>query len=375
MQKNNKKIALFSCHSDPNYGSMLQAYALAAAINKLGRNAEYINYTTLPKPTLVRRIKKTIRTILAWLGYNKRRGEFDFLRTRPFKKIMAAFSDFHKKYIPVSSELYYSSEVSSTFDVTKYSIYIIGSDQLWSPYLYNNQRPYFLDWADFPNRNSYATSFGTTHFSSDYTSLLVNKLSQFDNISCREKTNCNTLSEKLGQEVTHVLDPTLLLQADDWNKIAISSDLGKPYILAYILGEKDSIIQFAERLGREKDLPVYYILTRPKYLDIKNVLNDVGPAEFLGLVRDAAYIVTDSFHGSLFSINYQRNFYAFSKRDGLVNQNDNIRIVEFLTQLGLQARFQDVESAKCLPDIDYKRVNFSIEQLRNMSYSYLKKIV
>ena len=63
MQKNNKKIALFSCHSDPNYGSMLQAYALAAAINKLGRNAEYINYTTLPKPTLVRRIKKTIRTI------------------------------------------------------------------------------------------------------------------------------------------------------------------------------------------------------------------------------------------------------------------------------------------------------------------------
>ena len=247
---------------------------------------------------------------------------------------------------------------------------------MWAPHLYSPNKPYFLDWLDFPNRNSYATSLGSVVFTEDYLSLLIQKLSKFDNISCREKTNCKMLSEKLGKDVVHVLDPTLLLNKEEWSKVAISPLTNKkPYILAYILGEKDCITQFAEKLGKEKNMPVYYILTRPKYLSYKNVLDNVGPAEFVGLIRDAEYIVTDSFHGSIFSITFNRNFYAFSKREGNLDTMDNVRILEFLSELDLQSRFLTDEDTALLPDVNYRDVNNRLSMLRESSMEYLEYII
>lgn len=376
MQDNNKKIALFSCHNEPNYGSMLQAYALAESIHLLGKHAEYVNYHVSQKPTLLSRLRRCVSWLLHVLYIRRRESEFAFFQTEPFRKVMEKYAEFHQKYMPVANIDYDSDSVKNIFSFDKYSRYIVGSDQMWAPHLYSPNKPYFLDWLDFPNRNSYATSLGGVVFTDEYLSLLIDKLSKFDNISCREKTNCKMLSEKLGKDVKYVLDPTLLLNSVQWGKVAISPLSNKrPYILAYILGEKDCITQFAEKLGQKKNLPVYYILTRPKYLTYKNVLGDVGPAEFVGLIRDADYIVTDSFHGSLFSINFNRNFYAFSKREGNLNTMDNVRILEFLSELGLQSRFQADSEAVFLSDIEYTDVNRLIETLRDSSNKYLKSIV
>lgn len=372
-----QKIALFTCHHDPNYGSMLQAYALAAVIKKMGNDAEYINYSTLRDPYSLKRI---IRSIIRWpihiirnlVKQHKIEGEFDFFRSRDFKETMLAYERFHIQYIPVSAKRYYSDTIKKKLNLYSYDIYMVGSDQSWSPHLYRPNKPYLLDFADLPKRCAYAPSLGTTDIPKDYLNLLKQKLSSFDHISCREATNSKLLTEVLGREVTHVLDPTLLLTCDDWDKVAKTTSIKGDYILAYILGEKDTVIEFAEKLGNEKNLPVYYIVTRPKYLCMTNALNGIGPDDWVGLVRSAKYVVTDSYHGCLFCINYNVNFYAFSKREGEVNSQDNVRILEFLRFIGLEHRFQDDKAnLKILPDIDFSTANQEISSMRQKSLKYL----
>lgn len=373
-----KKIALFSCHFEPNYGSMLQAYALYAAIKKLGVDSEYMLYTTEPDPTTLKiRFRRFVKRILIRIGVYKevKASEWEFFKSPEFAKIMDAFNHFHDLYIPCSKKKYYVDTVRKCLNVDDYSNYVIGSDQTWSPIIYNSSLPYFLDFADIRVKNAYAPSLGTTVIPPNFENILKQKLSSFRNISCREKTNAETLSNILGRVVQHVLDPTLLLLPSDWNLVATSSKITTPYILAYILGEKDSIIDFTEFLGASKNLPVYYILTRPKYLYFNRLLDDVGPAEFVGLIKNAEYIVTDSFHGCLFSINYNKNFYAFTKQKGDIHHLDNIRIWEFLKQLGLESRFQNDDNAQILENIDYTIPNKILENLRETSLQFLSRII
>lgn len=375
------KIALFTCHHDPNYGSMLQAYALSKALSKFGVESEYLNYSTLPDPYKpIRIIKRLIKTPFVWvyskITKRKTGGEFAFFHTPEFASTIDAYERFHKLYIPVSSKKYYYDTIKQKLNVKDYDIYMVGSDQSWSPHLYKPNNPYFLDFANLPKRCSYAPSFGTTDLKDDYQQLLKQKLSYFDFLSCREAANSKLLTEIVGRKVTHVLDPTLLLTSDDWNKIAKAPNIKEDYILAYILGEKDTVVKFAEKLSVKHNLPVYYIVTRPKYLNKKKSIKGVGPDDWLGLIRGARYVVTDSFHGCLFCINYNVNFYAFSKREGDLNAQDNARILEFLGILGLQHRFQnDKDNPQMMQDIDFIPVNKQIEQLRERSVGYLKQCI
>lgn len=375
-----KKIALFSCHRDPNYGSMLQAYALAEAIRKLGRNAEYVDYYSSQKWHGVREVlNKTIslakRVAKKILRPKSKRSEFYFFSEDWFRPTIEAYRRFHERYIPYSAKSYYFNTLKDIVNDNIYDDYMVGSDQMWSPFLYDIRRPYFLDFASLPRKNAYAPSVGTTQISEEYLQMLIEKLSSFEHLSCRELSNCKTLSEAIGREVVNVLDPTLLLNRDDWDKVASANYPQGEYILAYILGEKESIVSFAEQLGKEKGLPVYYIVTRPKYRFFKNALLSVGPDDFVACIKHASYVVTDSFHGSLFSINYRVNFYAFSKREGSVNSNDNVRILEFLSILNLQDRFQDECNAKLLVDSDFDAVHEKLNALRQLSLDYLRECI
>lgn len=375
-----KKIALFSCHKDPNYGSMLQAFALVLAIRKLGQEAEYINYSEtldphIPSRVIMRIIKWPFKWIKDILYPIKPKDEFAFFDKLDFSSTMESFERFHNKYIPVSEKKYYSDSVREKLNINDYSNYIVGSDQTWSPNLYRPTKPYFLDFANLPKRNAYAPSLGTINLSPNYISLLKDKLSTFNHLSCREAVNSRFLSNLLKREVTHVLDPTLLLDQYDWDRITKEPSIKGDYILAYILGEKDLVINFAEQLGFVKKMPVYYVITRPKYFNMTHSLNGVGPDDWIGLIKKAKYVITDSYHGCLFCVNYNVNFYAFSKREGDINRQDNIRILEFLKILQLEHRFQDDTIATILDDIDFKDVNDKLDPMRRWSFEYLKNII
>jgi hypothetical protein len=374
-----KKIALFTCHNDPNYGSMLQAYALVYIIRKLGKDAEYLDYKTYRDP---RTLKSKFLKLLSFpFRYFKNffcphlyQSEFSFFKTADFADTIAAFERFHNEYIPVSSRVYYADTIRKELNVDDYCNYIVGSDQLWSPHLYHPQKPYFLDFADLPKRCAYAPSFGTTILKDKYVKILTEKLKVFDYLSCREAINSRLLSKILNRKVEHVLDPTLLLSKDEWCKIATFPLIGEKYILAYILGEKENIVKFARYLGQKKNLPVFFIVTRPKYLSFENSLKGIGPSDFIGLIKGAEIVITDSFHACLFSINFNIQFYGFSKRAGDINVEDNARILEFLTLLGIENRFQG-ETAEILSDIDYTVVNKKIDGFRKSSLKYLEACV
>ena len=231
--------------------------------------------------------------------------------------------------------------------------------------------PYFLDFAALPSRSSYATSLGTSNIPEEYKLILKEKLSAFDNISCRETFNTKMLSDLLNRNVSHVLDPTLLLSVEDWNKVATEPPVKGDYILAYILGEKDSVTEFAHSLGQQKRLPVYFIVTQPKYLSYSNALTGIGPDAFIGLVKNARFVVTDSYHGCLFCIIFGTQFFAFSKREGSVDTQDNIRILEILQVLGLEDRFWDDTRQTPLRDCNFQQAHEKIADKRQTSLKYL----
>lgn len=378
VSSNKAIIALVSFYKDYNYGTQLQAYALSTTILKLGESCEYVQYRDFPKsfrPLL--KLWKMFRTILITLGLRKDNFEFSYFNSPEFRKIKHGFECFTTNYIPESTKVYYKDTLKSANN--KYKIVIVGSDQTWSKFMTLNQESYlFLDFVDENIKKcAYAPSLGTTHIDDGYKIKLQQKLVGFNKLSCREPENAKLLSDILGKKVLHVLDPTLLINSREW--LSITEDTyvvpEKNYILCYILGEKECISAFAEELGRIKKMPVYYILTRPMYLVKDRVLKDVCPRSFIKLISLADYVITDSFHGTIFSINLHTNFYSFAKRADTEGFNDNDRIVSFLKILGLENRFQDDAAPLLQKDIEFDIVDQKMESLRALSISYLEEII
>ena len=374
-----KKIAIVAPYKEYNYGTVLQAYALQHLLESEGVDARYLQYTTIVPPPLWKKVLNKVTAMFRKIRpqepviNNSGLDDFSFTRLPEFLPFVNGYKEFINRKIKLSKRLY------SPFSLSKceeFDAFMVGSDQTWGEARYLPDTPYFLD--GIGNRYpklSYAPSIGTTHISDTYLSVLIEKLSKFQALSCREKTNCELLSSKLGREVSYVLDPTFMLSADKWGGMATmpsESIESKQYILCYILGEKQSIGDYAEKLGIEKGLPIYYIVTRPIYLQKKRHLF-ATPESFLWLIKNAAYVITDSFHGSILSINFNTQFYSFTKREGS-NSVDNDRILEILSTLNLANRYKD-GCTTFEQDIDFSEVNPIVDHYREESLSYLRKTI
>lgn len=372
------RIGIISYHIDPNYGTMYQAYALAKVIKDLGGEPEYIRYESIPyRSPLKSMIIQIVKWTLEILRIRKRPlTEYSFLRTKEFRNLIRKYKVFHDTYIPISDKVYYANTADQANGI--YDYFIVGSDQTWSPACnVNPNTPNFLSFVkNNDKKRAYAPSIGSVHISSDYKSRLIQELASFEFLSCREFANAGMLSRALGKDVQHVLDPTLLIQDNEWRTLEKEVSMPEDYILCYILGTKQCISDFAEHLGSIKGIPVYYMVTRPEYFNRKNKLVDISPEQFLWLLHNAAYIVTDSFHGSMFSINFNRNFYSFAKRSTSDTTGlDNDRIMDFLLLVGLQNRFINDGEMRIENDIDYSMVNAYLSKSRESSIKYLTSII
>ena len=370
-----KKIALISVHNDPNYGSMLQAYALSAALSKLGYQNEYIEYSSFKeKPKILRWGIEFLNSLFNFFGFVKKT-EYSYWHSNAFRKQRELFRKFHTAYIPSSTRKYNINDIHTSN--AEYERFIIGSDQTWSPLVTNI--PNTLNFLEFVSDNrkkaAYAPSIGTTHISPNYLPILRKHLSSFFLLSCREKQNAEFLSAFLGKEVFHVLDPTFLLTKSDWQKLEEKISVPEKFILCYILGTKKCISDYAESLGSQKGLPVFYIVTRPESLRYNKVLRNVSVGQFLFLLNRASYVVTDSFHGSILSINYGTNFYSFAKREMSNGFTDNDRIMDFLSIVGLQNRFKTDSDSTFERDIDFVECYQILEPLRHQSLQYLSNLI
>ncbi len=372
-----KPIALVAPYESTNYGTMLQAFALAYKINELGYSCEYINFTPQCRRTIVQRIinyakrklgiKKSLPTRLVYEGID----DYSYIYSDLFSPLRLSSKHFSDVMIP-HSEICYSPKTIKKC-LNKYDRFIVGSDQTWSMERYIGMNGFYM--LPFIKKSTkcfaYAPSLGTTKISDAYAHILYSQLGKFEFISCREKLNCKTLSHLLNRNVHYVLDPTMLMTGDEWRNIADRLQLPNKYILAYILGERDDIRKFAEKIGKQLGLPVLYVCTRPKYVNMLHTLPmNLTPEQWVWAIDNAECVITDSFHGSVFSINLSTNFYAFSKRDNTSSTfNDNDRIIDLLTSLGMENRFVSFDS----DSIRYSSINY--ETVAPILYSYRQKSI
>lgn len=325
-----------------SYGAELQAYALQAALRRMGCEAEVIDYlfyknagfrrTRCARPlfpfTLRQRLAETLYPLVQRIK--------SVCNGAAARRRAARFESFHRQHTALSP-------MFRTIDALyaappAYDVYITGSDQVWNPGIYANIAPYFLDFApEDCRRVAYAASFGVERVPECARPVYRRFLSRYAAIGVRERQGVDlvrTLSDKAAQ---WVLDPTLLLCADEWLQVAEPVDVAEPYVLIYELTPCPYISLLARHIATARGCQLLRVCKsaarEDKGADIRDI-TDAGPAEFLWLVAHAAAVVTNSFHGTAFSLNFRRPFYTVLP----LRKRNNSRQRSLLALFGMESR-------------------------------------
>lgn len=359
-----QKVKMLTFHNAENYGAALQAYALKETLKELGLDASFVNYENdriLSDYKLIR--TNSLKSFFSSLWYMPR----NLKRKRSFK----SFSD---KYLDTKTHVYSTCEDIEK-DICEGDIFVAGSDQIWNPELTHGLSDvYTLNFKTKLNIKKiiYGASLGNEELLQKSASAFKEKLATIDAISVREQSVIKPLEEICGKKVEQVIDPTLLLNKEVWDKLITDNDTAtlpyEKYILVYTLFESDEVTKIANYLSKKTGLKVVHFRKYNAYENEYMNLYSKGPVDFVNAFKNAAYVVTNSFHGTVFSLIFERKFYSVlpASRAG--------RIKDLLNTLELDARIIQNEKEINLDDkIDYVKVKDRIAELRVKSIEYLKK--
>ena len=320
-----KKVALVTFHTPLSIGAQLQAFALQEAIFANGCDCRVINYVPPAKNT-------SVRLSLSRRIYG---GISSCIFGRKIKKQYTRFNDWKLSHLKQTGPVRSVSQLQK--EAERFDTFICGSDQIWrNP----DQGYFFLDFTpDSACRVAYAPSFGNISFTDSSKKLIKSYLSRFSFISVRETDGAEFASNLLGRDIPQVLDPTLLWPSGYWKNFAADNigKLPKKYLLVFSIQDTIACFKAAKRISARLGIPLVVIDTARRLIwhpFLKNYFN-VGPAEFLTLVDRAEFIVTSSFHGTAFAVNFSKRFLTIC-RDGV--QNVNSRITTLADILGIGDR-------------------------------------
>lgn len=309
---NKKNILLITLFDDNNIGNRLQNFALQHILELHNANVSVINNEYTNYPTIKFKIKVIIKQCLGIIGIKKYRHSYQQFLSCTAKRI--ANEEFDKNNIhnivKLSNEKIFNKNWSS-FDIA-----IVGSDQIWHKWGDDKlELPfYYLEFMPIEKRAAYAASFGFEEFPEKDREQHKNGLRNMRYISCRELSGCKLVSEAIGRNVPHVLDPTLLLSATDWRKIEDQASefarSWKNYAFVYFLGEQT--VEYKKKIRDVMQTQkIDRIIDFSNYMD-KNI-SKCGPAEFLSLIDHAEWVFTDSFHCTVFSVIFDKKFTVFRR--------------------------------------------------------------
>ena len=363
------KVGLATCFID-NYGACLQAYALQKKIKDCGFSCEIINYLepdgyeqdTFKHKLLKNKIFLNLASII----------RKNYKKVYP-KKI--AFDKFRKQYLKFGPKYYKSEDI---FNVEHdYDACVCGSDQIWNPLLFGgNDKVYFLDFVPKgKKRIAYAPSIGIDKFPAEHLPEFEQLISKFDFLSVREDSGKKIIEENTQSKAKVVLDPTLLLNGGEWSNIAQPLNIKKPYIFCYLFGEREYIGEFVDYVKNKTNMQVVCIpfTKREETGDFKKVYN-AGPCEFLWLIKNAALVITDSFHATAFSINFNTPFYSLLRNTDNEEINMNSRIFNILEMTKLTDRLITPETKypfEVNTQLDFSIANSILADRRNKDFSLL----
>lgn len=363
------KIGILTFHYAHNYGAVLQAYALKHKLEMYNQEVEIIDYEN-------GEIKKTYQKKLTKknsIKYLKR--PHVFLKNLKFdinKKYAQShweeqwekFNDFIDLYLINEQKYKKIMLVGETFE--DYDALIVGSDQIWCSDLTGGLDPiYFLDFPYSGIRVSYAASMNRDKILETEKNLITYYLEKFDYISVREDSLADRLNE-LGFDTDIVVDPTLLLSSKEYSEIESNRE-EKEYIFAYYVTEDDTMKEIAHNLAKEKNLKLYELhYYHWKKFDDSYQYANLGPGDFLTMIKNAEFVITNSFHGTVFALIYHVNFFSYG--------NNNIRIKSLLNRLGLSDRYGKLNNINA-KEIDWKNVDKKLVTYREKSEIFLKKFL
>lgn len=368
-----------------NYGTMLQAYALQKYLVEHGAENEIVSDyfivnkdlssdPTPPKESawiqyLIHPMRLVFKIIYAMQDYSRRR------TIRPYLQSQDKFAGFKEKDLKILHGLK-RQDMHSLND--QFDIFLCGSDQIWSVLDCNFDGYFYLDFVS-KKKVAYAPSIGTDRISNDKEQILKEYLKDFSGLSVREKQSAQYLTEKLERQVEWVSDPTLLYDQMFWLDFTKNiKKRKKKYLLCYFLGKSEWYFEYAEKMAGYLDLEVLLIPTWAETSKNKaTVKGGVGPREFVALFRDAAYVLTDSYHGSIFAMQFQKEFVHLKRfrDDDPICQN--IRVNSLFSYLGLEDTIV-CEKEFCkddIYDIAYDTVNKKLGDFRQKSQEYINKNV
>lgn len=358
------KVGVITFHSANNYGATLQAWALQKVLKGFGADAGVINYhpdiiDALYDPMKLSKGPKRCAKMLKIAIKNRD----SLVRYNNFQKFL------HKNFKLIGDFVRYEELADARLGL---DAYIVGSDQVWNPTHIGGYDPaYYLEFAEAGSKRiSYAASIGSDYINPKYKDRMKNALSSFNAISVRERSIMAAVSELSGKPASLVLDPTLLLSRKDYDEIKVKSSIKEPYILLYMIEKNPQVIALANRLSVSLGMPV--VQRRP----IKGLTNELPPfytadaGRFLGLIEGASYVISNSFHGTVFSIIYGKPFVS------MLHSDTGSRIEDLLTELGLESHIvydlADFEGLSSFA-LDNEAVGKKLETLRQSSIDFLKK--
>lgn len=364
------KVAVITRHAITNYGSLLQAMATQQVIEELGHTCETIDY--IRKDESYRWHEKTLlKRKPEWNENIMKKGIYLMVRQPESIAAGKRFERARAKYLKLSRR--YEDAAQLAADKPKADVYMTGSDQVWGPVENGSyDSSYCLSFTEEKDKRiAYAASFGHTEMTDEISRYYKKYLSRYRHIAVREDSAVTILKD-MGLDAVQVLDPTLLLDAGYWEGY-LAPVPEKKYVLVYQLHNDRQLGQYARKVAETRRLPLIRISTslHQAAREGKFLWNpDLG--KFLSYIKNAECLITDSFHGTAFAINFNTSFVEI-----LPNNNTGTRNVSILKATGLSHRvLRNSENlALASEPVDYGQVNEILGKKRAESLAILKKMI
>ena len=259
----------------------------------------------------------------------------------------------------------------------RFRLVIVGSDQVWNPEITEGDTSYFLDFIDDSRRKaSYAASLGVRSWSESFQPVGTRLVRDFSLVGVREQGAAAYLRTAVGVDPCVVCDPVMLLSKEAWERMAVEPQYARPYLLVFGLGRVDAdCLQWARRIADQMGVDVVVIHNGAFALSGVTNVRDAGPEEFLGWIKQASLVVTNSFHGSCFSILMEKQFcWLQSAQCSDALKTRESRLEDLLDAFDLRSRRVSSGDALAGP-IDYERVRGRLEEYRRSSLDFLRRML
>lgn len=345
------KIGILTFINTINYGALFQAFALQWVLEKLGHRAEVLQYTNIDiekKEMNANKLspKYLLRKIVIGNKFVEKRKKFQLYEQAKIHKGAAI--------------------QRCCFDnsVENYDAVVVGSDQVWNVDLTYGDYTYFLEgFENLNKRVAYAPSFGNHLNEEKLNDKVVQLLNKFCLLSVREQSGANLINRVMNKDVKVVLDPTLLLNKNEWSKYFSFTPPQYKYILVYFPNNKKKVFGFAKKLAKATGCKIVYLSISPRVQMGVETIYDASPEEWLGWLYYADYVIVGSFHGTAFSINFGKQFFY-------ENAGEGSRIDNLVSVTG--TKYRDLDCCDIEEKIDYSKVHETLDALRDDSIAWLK---